>query len=77
MKKKNEIKSVIFDLGNVLLNYDAEKAAKQFAKACDIPVIVLWGHFFTSSVEKAHTLGDITCRESYAHATKFFTIPFD
>lgn len=75
MKRKPEIKSVIFDLGNVLLNYDAEKAAKQFAAACGVPVKKLWGHFFTSSVEKAYTRGEISCREFYAHARKVFKIP--
>ena len=48
-----KIKTVIFDLGNVLLNYDAEKAAKQFAASCGVPVKKVWEHFFTSSVEKA------------------------
>ena len=73
--KTRRIKAVIFDLGNVLLNYDAAKAARRFSKACKVPLIKLWIHFFTSPTEKAYTRGEITCREFYRHAKQALKFP--
>ena len=72
-----KIKAVIFDLGNVLLNYNAHKAANRFAHACKVPKTRLWDHFFTSQVEKAYTRGKITCREFYRHAKLCLKVPVD
>lgn len=77
MKEKMKIKAIIFDLGNVLLNYDAKKSARQFSKACRVPVQKVWGHFFTSPTEKAFTRGEITCREFYRHAKQALEIAVD
>ncbi len=73
MKKKNPagktaIKAVIFDLGNVLLNFNAKKSAKRFAKACEVPFDKVWEHFFISPTEKAYTRGKITSQAFYRHA---------
>ena len=40
--KDSEIKAIIFDLGNVLLNFDAKKSAKRFAKTCKVPFDKVW-----------------------------------
>ena len=80
MKKKAAspaIKTVIFDLGNVLLNFDAKKSALRFARECKIPWSHAWKHFFISSVEKSYTRGEITCRQFYTHAAKALKIPVD
>ncbi|HLD50504.1 MAG TPA: HAD family phosphatase [bacterium] len=69
------IKAVLFDLGNVLLNYDAYKAANCFAKACKVPRIKVWIHFFTSPTEKAYTRGHISSREFYSHAKQVLKFP--
>ncbi len=74
-KKKSPIKAVLFDLGNVLLNYDAYKAANCFAKACKVPRIKVWIHFFTSPTEKAYTRGHISSREFYNHAKQVLKFP--
>jgi epoxide hydrolase-like predicted phosphatase len=79
-KRKSEkikIKSVIFDLGNVLLNFNAKKSAKRFAKKCKVPVTKIWNHFFTDPTEKAYTRGEITCQEFYEHAQKSLHLPID
>jgi putative hydrolase of the HAD superfamily len=68
--RKPVIKTVIFDLGNVLLRYDARKAALRFARECGIPLTRLWKHFFISSVEKAYTRGEISSLEFFRHAKK-------
>ena len=69
------IRAVIFDLGNVLLNYDAKKAARKFAKACGVPLVKVWLHFFTSPTEKAYTRGEISSLEFYRHAKQALRIP--
>ncbi len=73
----SRIKAVIFDMGNVLLNYDARKAARQFAKACDVPLWKVWLHFFTSPTEKAFTRGEISSTAFYRHAKQALKIPVD
>lgn len=74
-KERPAIKSVIFDLGNVLLNYDAVRAANCFAKACQVPRIKVWIHFFTSPTEKAYTRGHISSYEFYRHAKQVLKFP--
>lgn len=62
-------------MGNVLLNYDARKAALRFSKACRVPLLKVWIHFFTSPAEKAYTRGEITTYEFYRHAKKALRFP--
>ena len=64
-------------MGNVLLNYDARKAAKRFSKACKVPITKIWVYFFTSPVEKAYTRGEISTREFYEYAKAALKIPVD
>ena len=71
------IKAIIFDLGNVLIHFDAERAAKRFAVYAKVPVEKVWKHFFTSRVEKAYTRGEITTREFYRHARNAFNSRID
>ncbi len=70
-----KIKTVIFDMGNVLLHYDATKACKSFARVCQTPFLRVWLHFFTSSVEKAYTRGEMSSREFYKHSVKILKTP--
>lgn len=72
-----KIKSIIFDLGNVLVNFNAKKAAKRFAKACKVTVQEVWDHFFTDPTEKAYTRGEISCKEFYNHSCKAMNAPVD
>jgi len=71
------IKAVIFDLGNVLIHFDAIKAGKRFAKEANIPFEKVWKHFFTSKVEKAYTRGEITTRQFFTHSQKAFESEID
>lgn len=68
MNKNSKIKTIIFDLGNVLINYDARIAAKKFSKKANIPLMKVWLHFFTSPTEKAYTRGEITSYAFYKHS---------
>lgn len=77
MKEKPVIKSVIFDLGNVLINFDAIKSGKRFAKRCKVPFEKVWEHFFISKTEKAYTRGKITSRQFYKFSCKALHAPVD
>ena len=76
-KMKTPIKAILFDMGNVLLRYDACKAANQFAKACKVPRLKVWLHFFTSPVEKAYTRGEISSWQFFQHSKKVLKTPID
>ena len=64
------IKAIIFDLGNVLLNYDLRKAADRFSRDCGVSVFRLWFHFLTSSSEKDYMCGKISSTEFFRRAKK-------
>ena len=72
MKKTAEpdIKAVIFDLGNVLVNYDIEKAAKRFSAASGLSTREIWRRFFLSRFEQAYTRGELSTREFHRTACK-------
>ncbi len=76
MKNQNpKIKAVIFDLGNVLVNYDVKKAARRFSEAGGISQLRIWAHFFLSKFEQAYTRGEISTREFYREACRIFKKP--
>jgi len=76
MKNKNtEINAVIFDLGNVLVNYDVKKAARRFSEAGGISQVRIWAHFFLSKFEQAYTRGEISTPEFYRAARRVFRKP--
>jgi len=72
---RSKIKAVIFDLGNVLVNYDVKKAARRFSEAGGISQLRIWAHFFLSKFEQAYTRGEISTREFYREATRVFKNP--
>lgn len=71
------MKAIIFDLGNVLIHFDARRAARRFARHAEVPVKKVWQHFFTSRIEKAYTRGEITTREFFRHAKRAFNSTID
>ena len=73
--KNPEIKAVIFDLGNVLVNYDVKRAARHFSEAGGISQIRIWAHFFLSKFEQAYTRGEISTAEFYRAACTVFKKP--
>jgi putative hydrolase of the HAD superfamily len=73
--KNSKIKAVIFDLGNVLINYDVKKAARRFSEAGGISQIKIWAHFFLSKFEQAYTRGEISTLEFYREARRVFKKP--
>ncbi len=75
--QNGKIKAVIFDLGNVLIYFDAVKAAKRFAEEANVPLERVWAHFFISRIEKMYTRGRITTREFYEHSRRAFQSDID
>jgi putative hydrolase of the HAD superfamily len=69
-QKEPQIKAVIFDLGNVLVNYDVEKAARRFSAASGLSPRQIWKRFFLSRFEQAFTRGEISTREFHKIACK-------
>ena len=43
---KTKIKAVLFDMGNVLLFFDARRSSKAFSEALGVDESVLWEAFF-------------------------------
>ncbi len=72
---KPKIQAVIFDLGNVLINYDVHKAARRFSKAGAVSQFSIWSHFFLSHFERAYTRGEISSKEFYQEACRVFKKP--
>ncbi|MBI4711582.1 MAG: HAD family phosphatase [Candidatus Omnitrophica bacterium] len=68
--KRPTIKAVIFDLGNVLVNYDVEKAAKRFSAASGLSTREIWKRFFLSKFEQAYTRGELSTSEFHRIACK-------
>ncbi len=64
------IKAIIFDLGNVFINYDLAKAASEFSKECHVSILKVWFHFLTSSAEKEYARGEISSRAFYERARR-------
>lgn len=71
------MKAVIFDLGNVLIHFDAVRAARRFSKQAQVPFEKVWRHFFTSRFEKAYTRGEISTRQFFNHAKRAFHSEID
>lgn len=67
--KKNQIqiKSVIFDLGNVLALHDARIAARRYAELTGLTFQEVWDTILTSKTEKAYTRGEISTYEFYRY----------
>jgi putative hydrolase of the HAD superfamily len=68
--KPEKIKAVIFDLGNVLVNYDVKKAAKRFSAVSGLSTREIWKRFFLSRFEQAYTRGAISTREFHKIACR-------
>lgn len=73
-KKNSSIKAVIFDLGNVLVNYDVEKAARRFSAVSCLSTRQIWKRFFLSKFEQAYTRGEISTKEFHGIACKILGV---
>ena len=50
MKKElTNIKAILFDMGNVLIFFDAKRSSKAFSEAVGVPEDKIWKTFFVST----------------------------
>ena len=66
------IKAILFDMGNVLIFFDAKRSSKAFSKAVGVPEDEIWKAFFVSDLERAYTRGEISSEEFYRRFTEHF-----
>ena len=59
------IRAVFFDLGNVLVMYDAQIAVRKFAALFNLSADEIWSRLFTSDLERRYTRGEISSKEFY------------
>jgi HAD superfamily hydrolase (TIGR01509 family) len=64
------IKAIIFDMGNVLVNFDHPKAAKQIAAICDTTSEDVWNFLFASGLEMKYEAGEVATQEIHAMIEK-------
>lgn len=60
-KDRPEIDFVYFDLGNVLLFFDHQRACRQMAELSGAAHHVVWSKVFQSELQVAYETGDIDC----------------
>lgn len=59
------IRGIFFDLGNVLVKFDASIAARKLSKAFRINEAQLWQDLFVSDLERSYTTGKISSLEFF------------
>lgn len=69
------IRAIYFDLGNVLVMFDANRALKQFSKIFQVPEKKLWDELFLSDLERSYTKGEISSKEFFARIQKKYPQP--
>jgi len=71
------IKAILFDMGNVLLFFNARVSAKAFSEASGLSEEEIWEAFFISKMEKEYTRGKISSQEFYEKSTEKFAKKVD
>lgn len=73
----SKIKAILFDLGNVLVNFDADRAIAKFSSDCAIDATVAKKYFFSSEDEQSYARGHVETEEFFAKAQKALNIEID
>lgn len=72
-----KIRAVFFDLGNVLVLYDVNIAAKKFADVWGVAEKDVWKELYFSDLERAYSKGQISSKEFYERLSEQFPKPVD
>ena len=67
-----KIRAIFFDLGNVLVRFDASIAARKLAKAIGMTIPDIWRWALSSDLEKAYTKGRVSSHEFYREIKRRF-----
>ena len=76
-KQKTAVKAILFDMGNVLIFFDARRSSKAFAEAVGVPEDKIWQTFFISELERIYTRGEISSEEFFQKVSKHFPSQID
>lgn len=68
----HSIKAILFDMGNVLLFFNARISSKAFAEATGLSEEEIWELFFISELEKSYTRGEISSKVFYERVCPYF-----
>lgn len=71
------IKTVIFDLGNVIVSFDHNKIAARLGNACDHESEVIFGKAITSPLVRQYNLGKITSAEFFEAVSRELSLQMD
>ena len=78
MKQRlTNIKAILFDMGNVLIFFDAKRSSKAFSEAVGVPEDKIWQTFFVSDLERAYTRGEISSEDFFRRVSKQFPQKMD
>ena len=75
--QKVRIKALLFDMGNVLLFFDARRSSKAFSKLVGVPEEKVWNIFFISDLERAYTRGEISSKKFFKEVSTYFPKKID
>ena len=76
-RKTETIKAILFDMGNVLIFFDAKRSSKAFSEAVGVPEDKIWQTFFISELERSYTRGEISSEEFYRRVVEHFPKKID
>ena len=71
------IKTIIFDLGNVIVPYDYATAYEQLERACEIPKEEMPALIFSSELYKSFEMGLISTQEFFTEVTKVLRLKME
>lgn len=77
MNPNSKIKAILFDMGNVLIFFDAKRSSKAFSEAVGAPEDKIWQAFFVSELERSYTRGEISSEEFYRRVSEHFPKKID
>lgn len=69
------IRTVIFDIGNVLLHFSHEKMCRQVGQLCGIDADLLWNTLMIKGLGREYEMGNITTEELFAYFSAIGTTP--
>ncbi len=66
------IRAILFDMGNVLLFFNAKISSRAFSEATGLSEEEIWELFFVSELEQRYTRGEISSRDFYEQVSQRF-----
>lgn len=76
-KSRAPVKAILFDMGNVLVFFDAKRSSKAFSEAVGVPEDKVWKTFFVSDLERSYTRGEISSEDFYRRVSEHFPSKLD